>query len=306
MIQSRAYRGEADYQRVRELLMESYAITGRLHNWGVDCWDWFRYNGKVFEEIANARRWERDVSLWETDEGQLVGVVILDGGDVFLQVHPHYRHLEGKMLSRAERHHQADRRGGVDRWPLSLYVYEYDQERQALLKGQSYQNLGHDSNMRRRPFDKPVPEFRLPRGYAIQNLAGVDRDDLEKRAAVANNAFDITKHTAQTIHMLQKAPTYRPELDLVVVGPDGMFVAYCVIWFDEANRIGMFGPVGTHRAYRRRGLAKALMREGLIRLEALQASMAYVDCGVEQGVNRLYESVGFTDCDRVHHWQKEY
>ena len=36
MIRSREYRGEADYQRVRELLMESYAITGTLHNWGID------------------------------------------------------------------------------------------------------------------------------------------------------------------------------------------------------------------------------------------------------------------------------
>jgi ribosomal protein S18 acetylase RimI-like enzyme len=306
MIQSREYRGEADYQRVRELLIESYAITGTMHNWGVDCWDWFRYNGRVFEEIANARSWEREVRLWEEDGAKLVGVAIPDGGDVFLQVHPHYRHVENEMLGWAERHYQASRPSGADRWSLSVYVYEYDQERQALLEGRGYKNLGQDSYMRRRSFDKPIPEFGLPRGYAIRSLAGKDREDLERRAAIANNAFNITKHTAETIQVLQRAPTYRPELDLVVVGTDGMFVAYCVIWFDEANRIGMFGPVGTHRAYRRLGLGKAMMSEGLMRLQALKVRMAYVDCDLDEAANRLYESVGFTDYDGVYHWQKEF
>lgn len=106
--------------------------------------------------------------------------------------------------------------------------------------------------------------------------------------------------------MLQKAPTYRPELDLVVVEPGGMFVAYGVIWYDEANRIGMFGPVGTHPAHWRRGLGKAIMREGLMRLEALQARMAYVDCDLDAAANRLYESAGFTEYDRVVHWQKQF
>jgi predicted N-acetyltransferase YhbS len=104
-----------------------------------------------------------------------------------------------------------------------------------------------------------MPEFGLPRGYVIQNLAGKGRAELEKRADVANNAFGITKHTAETIQTLQKAPTHRPEMDLVVVEPGRTFVAYGVIWFDEANRIGMFGPVGTHPDFVRQGLGKGLM-----------------------------------------------
>jgi mycothiol synthase len=305
MIRSTEYRGEADYQRVRALLIESYALTGTLHNWGVDCWDWFRYNGKVFDEIANARSWEQEVRLWETQEGQLVSVVIPDGDEVSLHVHPHHRALEEEMLGWAERHHQAGGPSGADRGPLSLFVYDYDRERQALLQARGYRNLGHDGYLRRRSLDRPFPAFGVPPGVALRSLVATDHADLEKRAAVANSAFDITKHTAQTIQMLQQAPTYRPELDLVAVGPDGTFAAYCVVWYDKANRIGMFGPVGTHRAYCRRGLGKALLREGLLRLEALGTRMAYVDCDLDAAANRLYESAGFIDYDRVYHWQKE-
>ena len=159
--------------------------------------------------------------------------------------------------------------------------------------------------MRRRSLGKPIPEFGLPPGYAIRSLNPTDRADLEKRAAVANSAFGITRHTADTIQVLQQAPTYRPELDLVAVGPDGTLTAYCVVWHDGANGIGMFGPVGTDPAHWRRGLGKALMGEGLKRLEALGATMAYVDCDLDEAANRLYESAGFTDYDRVYHWQKE-
>jgi mycothiol synthase len=306
MIQSRAYRGEADYQRVRELLIESYALSGRMHNWGVDCWDWFRYNGKVFEEIAGTRRWEKGVRLWETAAGQLVGVVILDEGEAFFQVHPHHRAVEGEMLDWAERHYQATRPSRVDSRPLSFFVYEYDQERQALLKGRGYANLGHDSYMRWRTLDAPLPQVSLPEGYAIRPINVEDQEDLAKRAAAANSAFDITRHTAQTIQALQRAPTYRPELDLVVVAPDGTFAAYSVVWLDEANGVCMFGPVGTQRAYWRRGLAKAVVSEGLRRMAARQARLAYVDSGLDEAANRLYESLGFTDFDRVYHWQKAF
>ena len=291
---------------MRKLLIESYALSGKMHNWGIDVLDWFRYNGNVFQEIAGSRSWEKGVRLWETDAGQLAGAVILDAGEASLQIHPHHRHIEAEMLDWAERRHQATRPGEADPWPLSLFVYEYDRERQALLKGQGYENLGHDSYMRWRAHDAPIPQASLPQGYVIRSLNAEDQHDLAERAAAANSAYDITKHTAQTIQTLQKAPTYRPELDLVVVAPDGTFAAYCVVWFDAANRVCMLGPVGTRRAYWRRGLARAVVCEGLRQMAALKATLAHVDSDLDEGPNRLYESVGFTDFDRVYHWQKAF
>jgi len=41
-------------------------------------------------------------------------------------------------------------------------------------------------------------------------------------------------------------------------------------------------------------------------MAALKATLAHVDSDLDEGPNRLYESVGFTDFDRVYHWQKAF
>lgn len=50
---SRPCRGEADYQKERELLFEGFKLDQRLHNWGLDRWDVFRYAGRM--ERASGR-----------------------------------------------------------------------------------------------------------------------------------------------------------------------------------------------------------------------------------------------------------
>jgi ribosomal protein S18 acetylase RimI-like enzyme len=92
----------------------------------------------------------------------------------------------------------------------------------------------------------------------------------------------------------------------VAVAPSGTFASFAIVWLDEANAIGMFEPVGTHPDHRRRGLAKAVLCEGLRRLEALGAAVAYVGCGTGIAVSSLYESAGFTNYDEEHHWRKEF
>jgi mycothiol synthase len=303
-ITSREFHGEEDYQRVRELLMESYAITQRLHNWELARWDSFRFGAHWREEIEGTRHWEADVHLWETDAGQLVAVVNPEGrGDVFLQIHPRYRHLEGEMLDWAEAHHQALKPADADPWPLNLFVYQYDKERAALLARRGYRNQGPDSVSRSCSLDGEIPQVELPGGYAIRYPRGEDQGDLERQATVINRVFNANL-TRDAVHVLRQVPTHCE--DLVVVAPDGTFAAFCSIWFDEFNRTGAFEPVGTHPDHRRRGLAKAVMCEGLRRLKELGATVAFVGTGYDAPANRLYESVGFTEVDVVDRWQKEF
>ena len=94
---------------------------------------------------------------------------------------------------------------------------------------------------------------------------------------------------------LAQPPGYRPDLDLAVIAPDGTFAAYATVWWEPVNRYIIFEPVGTHPDHRRRGLASAVMAEGLRRTAVLGAETAYVGSGAGKPSNVLYESLGFTE-----------
>ncbi len=64
-------------------------------------------------------------------------------------------------------------------------------------------------------------------------------------------------------------------------------------WFDLVTRTGGFEPVGCHPEHRRRGLARALLCEGMRRLAALGATVAHVRSWWKgQGGTELYEAEG--------------
>src|SRR5258706_14539858 len=72
-----------------------------------------------------------------------------------------------------------------------------------------------------------------------------------------------------------KMPQYDPQLDLMVMAPDGTPAAGCICWVDPVNRVGLFERVGTRPQFRRQGLATALMLGGLQRLgdRGMQAAL---------------------------------
>lgn len=309
-IQHRAYRGEEDFQRVRELLIESLSITKRIHNWWLDRWEICRFGGNVLEELAGTRSWEADVHVWE-EVGQgapkLVGVVNPeDGGDFFLQVHPHYRRIEDEMLAWVDQHHRAKRPQDAERWVLNTFAYEYDVQRAALLRRWGYEDRGPCEYARTRSLDAPIPELRLPNGYSVRSMQNATDEDWARRAAVANASFNSSRHTAETVQVLQRAPSYHLDLDLATVAPDGTFASFCIVWFGAENRRGWYEPVGTHPEHRRLGLASAVINEGLRRIKALGAMTAGVGSGYGSPANRLYEATGFVDYEVGHHWQKEF
>ena len=68
-----------------------------------------------------------------------------------------------------------------------------------------------------------------------------------------------SKVTLEAYRRMRSVSDYTPELDIVVVAPDGTFAAYCICWLDPVNKIGEFEPVGTRETFRGKGLGKAVM-----------------------------------------------
>jgi ribosomal protein S18 acetylase RimI-like enzyme len=299
---ARPVQNDADFWRVRDLLIETYPITPISFNWDVRRWD-----GKYFynpEAVWSPHFVER-VRLWETRGGRLVGVVNPEGeGDVHLQLHPDYRHLEEEMVAWGEEHLAAPGEDGRRR--LEIFVLEYYTDRQRLLAGRGFEQMPSWGVMRRmRLAGHVLPPVEMAAGYRLRATHPDDLKDCQRIADLLNAAFGRTFHNALEYQMFARhAPCFRSELDLVAEAPDGSFAAYVGIPHDEANRHGIFEPVCTHPEHRRHGLAQALMVEGLHRLRALGAVDVTVETGDMEAANRLYDSLGFNEAVRGYYWRK--
>jgi predicted N-acetyltransferase YhbS len=83
-------------------------------------------------------------------------------------------------------------------------------------------------------------------------------------------------------------PSGRRDLKIAVVAPDGNFVAFCGMFYEPTHRYAYVEPVATDPDYRRMGLGKAAVLEGIRRCGTLGATVAYV--GSDQA---FYQAIGF-------------
>jgi GNAT superfamily N-acetyltransferase len=85
-------------------------------------------------------------------------------------------------------------------------------------------------------------------------------------------------------------PKGRRDLKIVVEAPapGGPFVAFCGMFYEPTNRFAYVEPVATDPKYRRMGLGKATVQEGIRRCGALGATVAFVGNDLP-----IYRSVGF-------------
>jgi GNAT superfamily N-acetyltransferase len=305
-ITTRAFQNDDDFWRVRSLLIKTHAITPPGFNWEIRRWDGWRFYD---EDPSWQPEWEEKVRLWETAAGQFVGVVNPDGGGrAALQFHPDfYRAIVGEMVAWAEENLAAPSEDG-GRHQIATFVYDYDVVRRRILERRGWQKTPSWSVTYRLRFgNKPIPTPELPHPYSLRTTRPNDEGDFQRIADILNAAFNRTFHNAaQYRAFTTHAPSFRHDLDLVAVAPDGSFASFVGVIFDDANRIGIFEPVCTHPDHRQKGLARALMFEGMRRLKVLGATAVYVGTGDMLPANRLYESVGFDEFYRGYDWQKTF
>ncbi len=300
-IVSRPVRPE-DYWLIHRLLVETTPITPVGFNGDIRRWE-----GKRFydQHPAGNPDWHKDSQLWQRADGRLAGVAHPDSpGYPALYVHPDYRHLEPEIIAWAEENLSQRLESGKRQ--VQFYVYDYDALRQRLLADRGYDKQGSGGAVRRLRFgQQPLVGPTLAEGYRLRTTDPEDEADAQQIADLLNAAFERDFHNAAEYQSFARlAPSFHPDLDLVVVAPDGAFAAYAGIPYDRANRLGIFEPVCTHPDHQRKGLARALMQEGLLRLRALGAQYAMVDTGDMVPANQLYEAMGFSEIHRGAYWKK--
>jgi ribosomal protein S18 acetylase RimI-like enzyme len=147
----------------------------------------------------------------------------------------------------------------------------------------------------------PAPPAPRPAGFAIRPLAGAA--EAEAYAALHRAAFGTPNMTAAWKTRAMQTPEYRPELDLVMQAPDGRLAAFCVGWLgaDAAGGpVGQVEPFGVSPEFRRLGLGRALLSEGIRRMQALGARETRVQTDLyRDAAVALYERAGFRLAQRI-------
>jgi GNAT superfamily N-acetyltransferase len=148
-------------------------------------------------------------------------------------------------------------------------------------------------------------EYSLPEGFSIISQ-DVDYD-LKQYASVLWNGFghaeegpvDVSdKALAEQAYMLS-GPHNNLSLKIAVKNPEGDYVSYAALWYNEGQDFCTIEPCATHPDYRRMGLGKAAIYEGISRCKKLGAKYCLV--GSDQD---FYYRIGFAPAIHCTYWKK--
>jgi ribosomal protein S18 acetylase RimI-like enzyme len=176
-----------------------------------------------------------------------------------------------------------------------------DAKRIAFLEQHGFQYCGDFAEVNMlRSLDEPIPESQLPDGYKVREVS--ETGETSNRASVQREVWhpwSVGNVSDDDYLRFMQLPGYYRDLDIVSVAPNGVIAAYVNGWIDPLNKIGDFGPVGALQDYRRQGLTRAALLEGLHRMKAFGMNRVCISTGVSNvPARQLYESIGFIIVNR--------
>jgi GNAT superfamily N-acetyltransferase len=294
-VKFRKYNIQKDFQRVGDFLVKHYQPGNRDGNFLQPAWEYMHYHPWFKDELMD------NSGLWE-DGGEIVAVAHPESitGEAFIELHPDYARLKPEILDYAEKY-----MGGKDpegRMNVIVFINDFDKEFEEPAQTRGFEILPElERRMTHWTIPHPFPPIKLPPGFRLQSLA--DENDIAKLDRCIYRGFN---HGDEPPHIdyagrkkMQSAPSFRQDLNIVVVAPDGGYVSYAGLWYDNTGRYGYVEPVCTDPDYRLRGLGKAAVMEGIRRCGELGASVAYVGNTLP-----IYLSIGFRQIFATRCWKK--
>jgi predicted N-acetyltransferase YhbS len=295
MIGMRNYGGPQDFERVSDFLIRHYQPDNRDGNWLQPAWE-YMHSHPALDGSALDR-----IGIWE-DAGEIVAVVHyeLALGEVFFQVHPDYSELKCEMLDYAEKRLFGISEAG--RRTVQAFVNDIDPQFEALVRSRGYRRApDHDRPLSRLSIPDPFPKIAPPDGFRLKSLQ--EDNDLQRIDRVLWRGFDHEgeppPESIEDRKKMQSVPNFRQDLHIVVQAPKGHFVSYSGTWFERTNRYAYVEPVATDPDYRRRGLGRAAVLEGIRRCGESGATVAYVGSDLA-----FYMAIGFTRIYTSQCWTK--
>ena len=149
----------------------------------------------------------------------------------------------------------------------------------------------------------PVPLYSCPIGFEIRPIT---KSDYEQQALLIQRVFGHGEwFNTGILEWLSNCSFHVPELDLVMVTPDNTIASFCTFRMDTHSKIMSLEPMGTNPDYRNRGLAKAILSEGIKRASKYNPPFYYIDgAAATPAANRLYDTTGFSTKFAINSWTK--
>ena len=281
-IQFRNYTNQAgiteDYHKVR-----SFLVKLGYSEFTYARWDWMTTHSYL-DKSAIGR-----IGIWE-DAGHIVGVAAFDCqlGTAYCLAFQEHAFLKKEMLIYAKDNLNSGEKFGI-------VISDSDSEFQDIAA-----NLGFIATVQKENdavfyLDRTSTAYRLPEGFFITSMK--DTYDLYQYGRVlwkgfnhelnGEGEFTFSKETEQAFDEEMMRPNVDLSLKVAVVSPDGNFVSYCGMWYDQEAGFAVIEPVATDPDYRKMGLGKAAVLEGVRRAGELGAKIAFV--GSSQ---QFYYSIG--------------
>lgn len=285
-----------DFIKVRDFFKRVHEPTYRFGNWDWVRWEW-GFSLPYLDETQLSK-----IGVWEED-GKMVALATYETtlGEAYFAYDPAYSSLKGDMVKYAMQYlAKVDENGSFS---LGMDISEADEEFIAIAQALGFTEGEKPERMSMMNRPDVLPEITLPAGYSIVTMA--EENDLHKINRVLWRGFN---HPGEPLESdipgrikSQSGPDFRKDITLAVKAPNGNFVSYCGMWYTSDIDYAVVEPVATDPDYRRMGLGKAVVLEGVRRCFAEGANSIYVGSG-----QQFYYDIGFEPIAATRRWTKSW
>lgn len=278
----RSYRNESgiseDFHKICDFLIRinhNKVITPN-YLWGRWIWQFGPYMSMVnLPSIGVAE-----------DNGKIIGLATYENdiGESYFCVDIDYSFIKPQLIDYAIQHLSSSGR-------LKITLPDGDMQYQQAAIERGFVPTNEKSSVAQ--IDLNTNSYSLPDGYKIMSFADSDFN-VDKYYDSIWKGFD-NKRERNEIEIASMnnraefhAPHYDKNLRILVVAPNGDYASHCGMWHLPGSEYAYVEPVFTLPEYRKMGLGKAAVLEGVTRCGKLGANKAYV-----LSSQQFYYNIGF-------------
>ncbi|HEX7065424.1 MAG TPA: GNAT family N-acetyltransferase [Bacillales bacterium] len=269
----RTYRDSSDLKLMQKLTQAIWSLESNYHI-GDLAWQRHQHVGREDDWIT---------AIWEIDGKPVAWGWIRLPGNLTLQVDPNFPEVAKCVIDWFDKMAETNEQ--------RVTVLETESHLISALRDSLFNPLVETPEILTKiSLDSCPFPVTLPNRFKARHIKG--SEDLTNRVAIHRAAFHPSKVTEESYLNVMNTYPYDASLDWVIESASGEFVASCLIWLDEVNKVGLLEPVGTDPGFRRMGLASSVCKLALNALSDKGAKTAIVVC-TSPDACELYKSIGF-------------